>query len=178
MHNSNSSSDNRTNDEANRAANAGSGYPAQGATESPAHDATEYRGTDPQSLKTQLVRFVSVGVFTAIIDFGLTLLLTHFGLHRSAAKAIGWVFGTIAAYLINARWTFNSEVSGKTAAAVGALYVSTFAVQNGLYWLTDAPLLALGLEGAAKDTVSFVIAQGVATVTNFFIQRLFIFKGK
>ena len=49
------------------------------------------------SLATQLFRFVFVGVFTAAIDYGLTLLLTHFGLHRSAAKAIGWVFGTIAA---------------------------------------------------------------------------------
>lgn len=130
------------------------------------------------SLKTQLGRFVAVGVFTAAIDFGLTLLLTHLGLHRSAAKAIGWVFGTIAAYLINARWTFGSAVSGKTAVAVGALYVSTFAVQNVLYWVTNAPLIALGFDGAVKDTISFVIAQGVATVTNFAIQRAFIFKSK
>lgn len=127
------------------------------------------------SLKTQLVRFVSVGVFTAAIDFGLTLALTAFGLHRSAAKAIGWVFGTIAAYLINARWTFGSQVSGKTAFAVGMLYASTFAVQNFLYWVTNAPLMAIGFDGAVKDTISFVIAQGVATVTNFAIQRAFIF---
>ena len=49
------------------------------------------------SLKTQLTRFVLVGIFTAILDYSVTMLLTYFGLHRSAAKAIGWVFGTVAA---------------------------------------------------------------------------------
>ena len=148
-----------------------------------AHDAAlstddVVNATTGNSLRTQLVRFVSVGVFTAILDFGLTLILTHLGLHRSAAKAIGWVFGTIAAYLANARWTFGAQVSGRTATAVGLLYISTFAVQNFLYWATNAPLIAMGFEGAVKDTISFVIAQAVATITNFVIQRVFIFKGK
>ena len=148
-----------------------------------AHDAAlstddVVNATLDNSLRTQLVRFVSVGVFTTILDFGLTLILTHLGLHRSAAKAIGWVFGTIAAYLANARWTFGAQVSGRTATAVGLLYASTFAVQNFLYWATNAPLIAMGFEGAVKDTISFVIAQAVATITNFVIQRVFIFKGK
>lgn len=148
-----------------------------------AHDAAlstddVVNATLDNSLRTQLVRFVSVGVFTAILDFGLTLILTHLGLHRSAAKAIGWVFGTIAAYLANARWTFGAQVSGRTATAVGLLYASTFAAQNFLYWATNAPLIAMGFEGAVKDTISFVIAQAVATITNFVIQRVFIFKGK
>ncbi|MGO2828068.1 MAG: GtrA family protein [Corynebacterium casei] len=130
------------------------------------------------SLKTQLSRFVFVGIFTAILDYSVTMLLTYFGLHRSAAKAIGWVFGTIAAYLVNARWTFGAKVSGKTAVTVGLLYASTFAVQNVLYWLLESPLIALGFEGLAKNTIAFVIAQGVATVTNFVIQRVFVFKSK
>lgn len=151
--------------------------------DSPAHTADaganadiEVVKTDESSLKTQLFRFVAVGVFTAILDYSLTMLLTFFGLHRSLAKAIGWVFGTIAAYIANARWTFGAQVTGKTAAGVGLLYASTFAVQNLLYWLLDSPLMALGLDGLAKNTVAFVIAQGVATVTNFAIQRLFVFK--
>ena len=142
-----------------------------------ADDAVEVKPSST-SLHTQLVRFISVGVFTAAIDYGLTLLLTYLGLHRSAAKAIGWVFGTIAAYLANARWTFGANVSGRTAATVGILYASTFAVQNFLYWVLNEPLMALGFEGAVKDTIAFVIAQGVATVTNFAIQRAFIFKEK
>ena len=130
------------------------------------------------SLKTQLTRFVLVGIFTAILDYSVTMLLTYFGLHRSAAKAIGWVFGTVAAYLVNARWTFGAKISGKTAISVALLYASTFAVQNVLYWLLNSPLQALGFDGLVKDTIAFVIAQGVATVTNFVIQRVFVFKTK
>ena len=58
------------------------------------------------------------------------------------------------------------------------LYLATFAVQNFLYWVLNAPLISMGFEGALKDTIAFVIAQGVATVTNFAIQRVFIFKDK
>ncbi|QPK79249.1 GtrA family protein [Corynebacterium lizhenjunii] len=128
------------------------------------------------SLKTQLGRFIIVGVISAVIDLGLTLFLDHLGLHRSGAKAVGWVFGTITAYLLNARWTFNSTTGGKTAAAVALLYLSTFAVQNFLYWAAEGPLIALGFTGTGKNVIAFVIAQGVATVTNFAIQRALIFK--
>ncbi|MDN6235703.1 MAG: GtrA family protein [Corynebacterium flavescens] len=130
------------------------------------------------SLKTQLFRFSSVGGCTAALDYRRTQHLTALGLHRSAAKALGWVAGTIAAYIANARWTFGAQVSGRTAGAVAALYGSTFVVQNFLYWVLNAPLLSLGLDGVVKDTVAFVIAQAVATVTNFVIQRIFIFKDK
>lgn len=130
------------------------------------------------SLRTQLSRFVAVGVLSAVVDLGLTLLLTSLGWHRSAAKAVGWVFGTITAYIMNSKWTFNSTVSRGTAAAVIVLYAATFGVQNLLYWLTEPPLLALGFSGVTKDVVAFVIAQAVATVTNFIIQRVFIFKSR
>lgn len=149
-------------------------------SEDSSHAITEDVEVQPASttLKTQLFRFISVGVCTAALDYGLTIILTALGLHRSAAKAIGWVAGTIAAYIANARWTFGAQVSGRTAGAVALLYGSTFAVQNFLYWVLNAPLLSLGLDGVAKDTVAFVIAQAVATVTNFAIQRIFIFKEK
>ena len=43
-----------------------------------ADDAVEVKPSST-SLHTQLVRFISVGVFTAAIDYGLTLLLTYLG---------------------------------------------------------------------------------------------------
>lgn len=130
------------------------------------------------SLKTQLTRFIGVGVISAIVDFGLTLILQSLGLNRTFAKAIGWCFGTLTAYVLNAKYTFGAKVGGKTGAAVAVLYLSTFAIQVFLYWVLDAPLQGIGLDGAVKDTIAFVIAQGVATVTNFAIQRAFIFKAR
>lgn len=45
-----------------------------------------------------------------------------------------------------------------------------------LWRVTDSPLTSMGLENPWKNLVSFVIAQGVATVTNFELQRHLIFK--
>lgn len=124
------------------------------------------------------MRFIAVGVVSAIVDFGLTLTLNALGLQRSVAKAIGWCAGTLTAYVLNSKWTFNSKTSAKSTAAVAALYLSTFAVQNFIYWVLESPLDALGLSKFWVNLVAFVIAQGVATVTNFIVQRVFIFNEK
>lgn len=132
--------------------------------------------TADNSFWRQLSRFVGVGIFTAIIDYSLTMILHYFGLNRQLSKVVGWIFGTAAAYLLNSRFTFGAKVSARKALAVFLLYASTFVIQNLLWWLTQEPLLALGLEGWWMNTVSFVIAQGVATITNFILQRTLIFR--
>lgn len=133
--------------------------------------------TQRLSATRQLMRFIAVGIFCAVLDFGLTYALTHAaGFSRVNAKVVGWCFGTLAAYLLNSRFTFQAKVTGKRALAVFILYASTFGIQVFLYWITNPPLLALGLQDPWKDFISFVIAQGVATVTNFVLQRVLIFK--
>ncbi|MHA2787793.1 GtrA family protein [Corynebacterium sp. S7] len=137
----------------------------------------QHQRFDDNNALVQLVRFTTVGIFTALIDFSLTWFFTFVvGWNRQIAKAIGWVFGTLAAYLLNSRFTFKSEVTAKKALAVFTLYASTFLIQQFMYWVTNAPLLALGFDGTTKDAISFVIAQGVATITNFVLQRVLIFK--
>lgn len=133
--------------------------------------------TRATSAKSQLLRFLVVGVFCAVLDFGLTYLLTHaFGFTRVTAKIVGWCLGTLVAYLLNSKFTFQAKITGKRALAVFVLYLSTLGVQTLLYWVTNDPLIALGLVDPWKDAVSFVIAQGVATVTNFVLQRVLIFR--
>ncbi|WP_286204905.1 GtrA family protein [Corynebacterium afermentans] len=121
--------------------------------------------------------FLLVGVGCAFIDFGITYSLNEFmGVQRDFSKAVGWVFGTLAAYVLNSRFSFNAKINAKKAGAVFVLYAVTFAVQMVLWRVTDSPLTSLGLVNPWKDVVSFVIAQGVATVTNFELQRHLIFR--
>ena len=123
-------------------------------------------------MKQQVLPFLIIGIGCAVIDFGITYTLTEGAdLQRDLAKMIGWVFGTATAYVLNSRYAFKSEVS-----AVFVLYACTFAVQVLLYKWTEPPLIALGLHNPWKDGISFVIAQGVATVTNFVLQSKVIFK--
>lgn len=133
--------------------------------------------TQPMNAKRQFMRFLVIGVFCAVLDYGLTSTLIHVvGYDRLVAKPFGWCLGTAVAYLLNSRFTFQAKITGKHALAVFILYASTLAVQWGIFRVTEAPLIALGFEGLWKDTISFVIAQGVATITNFVLQRVLIFK--
>ncbi|WP_280501660.1 GtrA family protein, partial [Nocardia farcinica] len=79
---------------------------------------------------------------------------------------------TTPAYLNTRRGTFPAPPRGVRFRAVVALTATTFAVQVGLNHLM---VHLLGREFLAV-TAAFVIAQGTATVINFVVQRLVIFK--
>ena len=127
-------------------------------------------------LRTQLVRFVLTGGLSAVVDFGLLVLLMALGLGHTAAKALSFVAGTTTAYLINRRWTFRAEPSRRRFLAVVVLYAVTFALQVGLFSLLFTALTRAGLGELAVQVIAFVIAQGVATTVNFVVQRAFIFR--
>jgi len=131
-------------------------------------------------LKTQLWRFLVTGGLSAVVDFGLyVLLLWAFesaGMPESTrvflAKTLSFIAGTTTAYLINRRWTFQAPPSRARFLAVVALYGLTYAVQVGINYL----FYMVFDSQPWRVPVAFVIAQGTATVINFVVQRVVIFR--
>ena len=128
-------------------------------------------------LHTQLIRFVITGVLSAVVDFGLLVVLMNLvGLDHTTAKAISFIAGTTTAYLINRRWTFQSDGSKRKFAAVVLLYGLTFVLQVGLFALLYPWVLGWSGSMLIANTIGFVVAQGVATTVNFVVQRTVIFR--
>ncbi|WP_241249491.1 GtrA family protein [Rhodococcus sp. X156] len=123
-------------------------------------------------LRTQLVRFVITGGLSAIVDFGTYQLMLQLDVYIHLAKAISFVLGTTTAYLINRRWTFQSLGGRGQFAAVLLLYAATFAAQIGV----NALVLLYVEHNLVGTTLAYVVAQGTATVINFVVQRMVIFK--
>ena len=114
------------------------------------------RASRSTSLRAQSARFAVTGALAALIDVSLTWLLQiGFGLlSADPARAVGFIVGTWAAYLLNRRWTFQAKATAVRFAGVLATYGVTFVV----------------------NMVAFAISQGTATVVNFAVQRWIIFK--
>lgn len=123
-----------------------------------------------------MVRFILTGTLSALVDFSILVVLMHFGMHHNPAKAISFVCGTATAYGINRRWTFRAGPSTRRFVGVLLLYGCTFFVQVGIFALLFPLLQSWGLPLILVQVSAFVIAQGVATVVNFVVQRVVIFR--
>lgn len=120
----------------------------------------------------QAIRFVVFGLLSAGVDFGVYQLFLHIGTLADVAKAISFICGTVTAYLLNRRWTFDSAGGAAPATRFALLYGTTFFVNVGM----NAAGLHLFAGHTWRVPVAWVLAQAVATVINFVMLRTVVFR--
>jgi putative flippase GtrA len=120
----------------------------------------------------QLIRFVIVGGFSAIVDLGVYALALHLGAPTYVARAISFVCGTTTAYALNRRWAFKVEGGARRATGFAILYGTTFFLILGV----NALALLLLPDASWKVFLAWAISQGVGTAWNFVMLRLVVFR--
>jgi putative flippase GtrA len=124
-------------------------------------------------LKQQLQNFLLVGGTTAFIDFAVYKGLLLSGLTDvHTAKIIGFLSGTLFAYVANRFWTFqHNGRASKSVMRFGFLYALTL----GVNVLVNGFVLQ-ALEGfGGRVLAAFLVATGVSASLNFIGMKMFVF---
>lgn len=120
-----------------------------------------------EKFKKELGRFLVAGIVVLITDAIIYFALLSF-LAPWASKAIAFVFGTTAAYLINKFWTFKKlGYFHKEIIKFAFLYVLTMAVNVGIN--------SLVLFFSNSLFFSYIAATGASASLNFIGQKFFVF---
>ncbi len=131
-------------------------------------------GTSSPGLLTQVLRFVLIGGFCALVDSGIYWLLLQAGLWVHLAKAFSFIAGTTTAFFLNRRFTFTGAQKGGAGQLGGfvLLYTVTFFVNVG----TNALALHLLPDLRWRVALAWVLAQGTATTINFIMLKWVVFR--
>ncbi len=122
----------------------------------------------------QFIKFCVVGGTGVVVDFGITFLFKEkLKLNKYIANSLGFMAAASTNYLLNRWWTFRShdpEVAQQYVQFVGISAIGLILNNIIIYLLNDKARLNFYL--------SKLIANGLVTLWNFFMNYYFTFTGK
>ena len=125
------------------------------------------------AVKRQVSLFIVIGVGMVFVDLATYRSLMWAGLGIDLAKGIGYVTGTVGAYFLNRRFTFQTTGGAKSFAAYVLLYLTTL----GLNVVVNGAILRLpASEGEVALAIAYVCATGLAAATNFLGLKFIVFR--
>jgi putative flippase GtrA len=125
-------------------------------------------------------RFLLVGLLNTIIGMGLMLLLKN-GLEWSYWQATftGNTVGATVSFFLNRRFTFRSRVSIMVGASkfifiIMTSYFVSFSLSHSLTQMLTS--VTMDFQSMDLDNIAILLGSSIYTITNFFGQKLFVFK--
>jgi len=134
--------------------------------------------------RARFIKFIVVGAFGALVDFGVMNLLTHrFDMLLVTAGTISFVCAVCSNFIWNRYWTYpdsRSRHPARQLAMFFAVNVAGVAIRIPILWFLEPPLMRLfaaipdtypvSAEFLAKN-LTLAIAVGIVMLWNFFANR-------
>lgn len=119
----------------------------------------------------EIKRFFLIGIGGAIVDYGTRWILLSLGVLPTLSRAGSYIAGSTFAYILNSKFTFNGNRSRTEIIRASIVYSLCFTLAVIVDWACRS-----AYTGAYYLQISWVVSQGVATVVNFLLQKLWVFK--
>ena len=135
--------------------------------------ADSFAGGHAMSLGRHARHYLLIGILQWLVDWGVMVLLTHYGMQVEAGNVLGRVSGALLGYWLNGKLTFAGEDT-----ALGRTQLTRFV----LMWLgtTIVSTLALGsIDDVAGLKWAWLAKPGVEVVLGaigFFLSRHWVYK--
>ena len=125
----------------------------------------------------QALKFILVGVINTIFGAGIMFCLYNFfGCSYYFSSAMNYILGSILSYVLNKYFTFENK--NKSFSQILKFVLNIALCYLVAYGLTRAfmDLILFGCTKKIRDNISMMVGMFLVTVTNYFGQKLFVFK--
>jgi putative flippase GtrA len=134
--------------------------------------------------RTRFLKFMAVGAFGALVDFGIANLLSHFfDMQLVFAGTISFTCAVVSNFIWNRYWTYPESRSRRVAHQLGmfaAVNLAGAAIRIPilrfveppltLFFRSSRPISSISPEFMARN-VTLATAVGIVMLWNFFVNR-------
>ena len=125
----------------------------------------------------QALKFILVGVINTIFGAGIMFCLYNFlGCSYYFSSAMNYILGSVLSYVLNKYFTFENK--NKSFSQILKFVLNIALCYLVAYGLTRPfmNLILFGYKKNIRDNISMMVGMFLFTVTNYFGQKLFVFK--
>ncbi len=124
------------------------------------------------NLLRQLVRFLTTGILTNLINYATFFILLHLvGVYYVISSIVGFIAGLITGFLVNRSWTFSATTSCPERQLIKFFIINMISLGANLLTITFFTEV-LGI----IPEISQIIAIGVSTIINFTGSKFWAFR--